>query len=188
MFSKINKNDLGIWTQFKNGDNKAFELIYNENVIHLYHYGQKFTKDIIIIEDSIQDLFAEIYKNRKNLGETDNILFYLILSFKRKLIRNLKKEKHYIPNENFDSMHFEFTWPEENRIIQNETVIQQSKLLIKAQNHLSSRQKEAIYLRFSKELDYTKIAELMDISIEACRNLISSAIKEMKTALHQPLK
>lgn len=184
----INKNDIKIWTQFKNGDNKAFELIYNENAKQLYHYGQKFTKNNILIEDSVQDLFAELYKNRKTIGETDNILFYLLLSFKRKLTRNLKKEKHFGTSENFESMIFEFTWPEENRIIQSETIIQQSELLIKAQNHLSPRQKEAIYLRFSKELDYAKMAELMDISVEACRNLISSAIKEMKTALHQPLK
>ena len=53
-------------------------------------------------------------------------------------------------------------------------------MLLRALNELTPRQKEAIYLRFTKELDYNATADIMDISVEACRNLISKAISTLK--------
>ncbi len=50
-----------IWDKFKSGDQKAFEIIYNEYVDVLYAYGSKMTSDKSLVEDSIQDLFIDIY-------------------------------------------------------------------------------------------------------------------------------
>jgi RNA polymerase sigma factor (sigma-70 family) len=57
-------------------------------------------------------------------------------------------------------------------------------LLQKALAGLSPRQKEAVYLKITEELDYLQIAEMMDISVVSCRNLIAKAIKSLKEALH----
>ena len=71
-------------------------------------------------------------------------------------------------------------WSVEQEIILREISEQKSKMLLLALNELTPRQKEAIYLRFTKELDYTPIAGIMDISVEACRNLISKAISILR--------
>jgi len=153
---------------------------YSEHAEKLYRYGLKFTSEIPFVEDALQDLFAELIKNRRRIGNTDNILFYLLKSFKRKLLRKIQTEKRFVSDEELQEYHFEVTWSIEHELILEEVSDQKSKMLLKALNELTPRQKEAIYLRFTKELDYNEVAGLMDISVEACRNLISKAISTLK--------
>ena len=84
-----------------------------------------------------------------------------------------------------DEYPFEVVWSVEQELIVEEESKQRSSLLLKALSELTPRQKEAVYLRFTKELDYAVIAEIMDISIEACRNLISKAISNMKKQIDE---
>jgi RNA polymerase sigma factor (sigma-70 family) len=146
----------------------------------LYRYGLKFTSEITVIEDALQDLFAELVKTRRTIGNTDNILYYLLKSFKRKLLRKLQTEKRYERSETSNEYQFDVTWSIEHEMILEEISDHKSKILLMALNELTPRQKEAIYLRFTKELDYKEVAGLMDISVEACRNLISKAITTLK--------
>jgi RNA polymerase sigma factor (sigma-70 family) len=172
--------DTQIWKLFKEGDNQVFSFIYSENSEKLYRYGLKFTSDNALVEDAMQDLFAELIKKRKHLGNTDNILFYLLKSFKRKLLRKIRSENRYDRKDEIDEYNFEVCWSVEQDLILGEDSEQKSKMLLQALNQLTPRQKEAIYLRFTKELDYKEVAGLMDISVEACRNLISRAISTLK--------
>jgi RNA polymerase sigma factor (sigma-70 family) len=173
-------NDTKIWSAFKKGDDRALSFIYSENSEKLYLYGLKFTSDYTLVEDSIQEFFTELIKNRRNLGNTDNILYYLLKSFKRKLFRNLQNKKRFDQSEDYEGDKFEVVWSIEHDLILQEISEQKSKMLLKALKELTPRQKEAIYLRFTNELDYNDIAGLMDISVEACRNLISKAISSLK--------
>ena len=128
----------------------------------------------------MQDLFAELVKNRKRLGDTDNILFYLLKAFKRKLLRKIQYEKRFLLHPELEKYKFEITWSVEHDLIIEEVSDEKTQLLLKALNKLTPRQKEVIYLRFSKELDYKSVADIMNISIEGCRNLISKAIRVLK--------
>jgi len=175
--------DKEIWAKFKNGDNEALSLIYAENSKKLYLYGLKLTANHSIIEDSIQDLFCDLVRNRRKLGDTNSIQFYLIKSFKRKLQRQLQKEKRYNLKDNDEEYVFEITYSIEHDIILEEKSNQKVKSLHKALNVLTPRQKEAVYLKFTEGLEYEEISEMMDMSIESCRNLIYRAIKSLKDSL-----
>jgi RNA polymerase sigma factor (sigma-70 family) len=172
--------DTEIWTSFKKGEEWAISFIYTEHAEKLYRYGLKFTPEIPVIEDALQDLFAELIKNRRRIGPTDNILFYLLKSYKRKLLRKMQTEQRFVSDEELQEYQFDVTWSVEHELILEEVSEQKSKMLLKALNELTPRQKEAIYLRFTRELDYKEVAGLMDISVEACRNLISKAISILK--------
>lgn len=176
--------DAELWASFRNGDNHALSLIFSENAKKLYLYGLKLTSNHSVIEDSIQDIFSDLVRNRKNLGDTNNIQFYLIKSFKRRLLRQLQKEKRYNLNEHEQEHHFEITYSIEHEIILEENANQKVKSLHQAIDVLTSRQKEAIYLRFTEGLDYEEISELMNMSIESSRNLIYRTIKSLRDSLH----
>lgn len=175
-----NLTDTEIWASFKKGEEWAVCFVYTQYAEKLYRYGLKITSNITVIEDSLHDLFVGLIKNRKNLGHTDNILFYLLKSYKRELIRKLKIEKRFVSDEASHEYQFDVTWSIEHEIILDEIDEQKSKMMLKALNELTPRQKEAIYLRFTQELSYKDIAGIMDISVEACRNLISKAISRLK--------
>lgn len=175
--------DVEIWARFKDGDNRALTTIYSENAPKLYRYGLKLTTNHSAVEDGIQDLFSDLIKNRKNLGDTDNIQFYLIKSFKRRLHRQLQKEKRYEVQNDNEGLVFEITYSIEQTIILEESSNQKLFFLRKALNDLTPRQKEAIYLKFTEGLEYGEIAEIMEIGIEGCRNLIYRSIKSLKDAI-----
>jgi len=172
----IGYKDADIWKHFKDGEEWALVFIYSEYAEKLYRYGLKFTSEITYIEDSLQDLFAELIKKRKRLGKTDNIFFYLMKSYKRMLLRKIQTEKKFVSKDFFEKYPFDFTCSIEQKYIMNENSAHKTKILFKALNDLTPRQKEAIYLRYTKEMNYVEIADLMDISLEACRNLISKAV------------
>jgi len=176
-------SDSEIWGRFKAGDSDALNLIYADYSKKLYLFGLKLTPNHTIVEDSIQDLFSDLVRNRRKLGDTDNILFYLLKSFKRRLVRQLQKEKRYNFKNMSEDFVFNITYSIEHEIIQKENTIFKLQSLHQAINQLTPRQKEAVYLRFTEELEYKEMAEIMEMSIEACRNLICKAIKSLKDAL-----
>ena len=79
-----------------------------------------------------------------------------------------------------DVLNFSITTTVLDQIIEEEdrTIIQQQidDLLLK----LTSRQKEATYLRFIQELEYEEIAEIMDITPHAAGKLISRSMKRLR--------
>ena len=172
--------DKDVWSLFRKGEPGAFSFIYSTYSPALYRYGLKITTHKALVEDALQDIFTELFKNRKKLGPTDNILFYLLKSYKRKLLRRIEAESRYSMQEDQDEYRFEVTWSVEHDLILEEITQRKRELLKEALEKLSPRQREAIYLRFSKELDYASVAGIMNISVEACRNLISKAIRMMK--------
>jgi RNA polymerase sigma factor (sigma-70 family) len=176
-------NDATIWNRFKAGDDSALNLIYAENSKKLYLYGLKLTPNQTVIEDAIQDLFSDLVRNRRSLGDTDNVQFYLLKSFKRRLVRQLQKEKRYKLKDSPEDFVFDITYSIEHEIILKEKAQWKLQSLQKALLELPPRQKEAVYLKFTEELDYKEIAEIMDMGIESCRNLICKAIKSLKDSI-----
>ena len=185
MLEPLKNADTEIWAKFKNGDDEALSLIYARISKRLYLYGLKITSNQSIIEDSIQDLFCDLINNRRNLGDVDNIHFYLIKSFKRKMQRLLQREMKYNWKENEEEYVFEITYSIEHDIIRDESSDQKIISLQKAIQLLTPRQKEAVYLKFTEDLKYEEIAEMMNMSIESCRNLIYKSIKSLKDSLHR---
>ena len=175
--------DIEIWASFKKGNDVAFAHIYSTYAKRLFHYGLKFTSDHLLVEDAIHDLFTLLIKKRRRLGDTNNILFYLLKALKRILLRKLEKEKRLLYSEETPNYKFDISWSVEQQIIIEETIQYKNAILLKALNSLTPRQKEAVYLRFTKELDYQSVAEIMGVSVEACRNLISKAISVLKQNL-----
>jgi len=180
----LKENDARTWRLFKQGDDDAFSAIYNNYSKRLYYYGLKFSQNRTLIEDTLQDLFYELIRNRKSIGFTDNIFLYLVTSFRRKLFRKLKNESRYdLKNEN-EEYGFEVMYSIEHELILEEHSNRKKMLFAKALHQLSPRQKEAIYLRFTNGLEYEEISGIMEMSLEACRNLIYRAIRALKENLH----
>ncbi len=177
--------DLQLWSKFKNGDDETLAFIYSANSRRLYWYGLSFTSNYLLVEDAIQDLFSELILSRKRLSETSNIQFYLLKSFKRILQRRISQEKKFQLCDTEKKYDFEVIHSIEYFIIHEEDSCQQLKSLHEAIRSLTSRQREAIYLKFSEGLGYEETAEIMDMTVESCRNLICKAIKFLKNSLTQ---
>lgn len=180
--------DNEIWNEFKNGNEGAFNYIYETYFQNLYQYGQQFTKDLDLIKDLMQDLLIDIRENRKNLGNAPSIKFYLFKAFRRKIFRYQKQNKIVYSDIIESYNNFQIEKSHEIMLIQNQFHDQWKITLEKAFTKLSKRQKEAIYYYFYQSMGYEEVASIMGLkNIKSARNLIYKSIDALKSQIY-PIK
>ena len=176
------KPDKKIWDDFRKGENYALSHIYFQHVQMLYRYGKKFSQDDELIKDTIQDLFFDLIRTRKNLGETDNIDFYLMASFRRKLAKSVNK-KITLEYSGDRELTAEIVYSAEHELIGREELSQREKAVKKALAGLSPKQREILYYKFTCNFDYDQICEIMKLQYDSARKQVSRALKAMKEIL-----
>jgi len=170
--------DKEIWRNLKNGKHDALEHIYSLYFAELYNYGSRLTKDVNTVEDSIQEMFVELWNKREGLSDTDNIKPYLYVALKRRIFQSVKRIRK-ITDVALEEKHFEVELSiDEILMVKESDDIQKSKLEA-AFMELSSRQKEILYLKYYSEMDYDEISELMDLNYQSARNLVSRALSKL---------
>ncbi len=180
---KNNSNDTFLWTAFKKGDKKAFQVIYQTYVPALLNYGSKITTDASLVEDCIQDLFIELWKSSQRLNDTSSIKFYLFKALRNKINRNQSPKNGFtmLPLEGF--MTLLKTSAEEEKIIQRETKVFQLQYLNEALDLLPARQREAISLRYYHNFSNEEITQIMGINYNSVCKFIHAALKNLKENL-----
>ena len=172
--------DKFLWNALKEGDLNAFSVLFESYYPQLHSYGLKISKSSVVTEDTLQDFFLYVYEHRENLSDLDTIAPYLFTSYKRFLLKVMKKNekmKHTdFSNENFVDIQF----TAEEVITNQETVIFKNKNLALLLNKLPKRQKEAIYLKYYSGLKAAEISDVMDINYQSVVNILHKAIKSLK--------
>lgn len=172
-----------LWKRFINGDKEALSLIFRTYFDDLFSYGLKLTPNREIVEDSMQDLFYKLWKNRNNLDQKNNIKAYLFKALRHHILDNLCWKNRF---ENISDLHdelFEIQFSHEDFLISEQLNQETRDKLIEALNNLTKSQREAIYLRYFKNYDFQVIAEIMSINVQSVRNAIHRgliALREIK--------
>lgn len=172
-----------LWTNFKQGEESAFALIFRTYYESMFNYGKKFHKDNELIEDCIQELFLEIWKNRANLADIDNIKPYLLTAIRRKIIKQLDKNlkiKKLFSNNNDKEYKFEITFSYETELINAQSDQEKIQQLQEKLDKLPPRQKEILYLLFYQDMSYEEVSQIMGINYQSARNLVHRAIKILR--------
>ena len=173
-------DDLGLWQSFKKGNIAAFNLIYKRNYRSLYNYGYSIFPDKEFVKDNLQELLFEIWRDKKNLGDVKSIKVYLIISFRRKLLYNLNKNRKQIRKNEEMINENNYSESHEDIMIQRQQEKMQSDYVDQLLAELPSRQKEAIHLRYFQELPYEEIMSIMQLKYQTVRDLIYKAIKTLR--------
>src|SRR5690606_23914620 len=101
------------WKEFRNGSELAFTAIYKRYATDLYHYGERLTSNKEIIEDSLHDLFVELWRQRARYKPVRHLKFYLLKSFRHRLLKNLRRNKRIgDTHEAVVSLSVEIDWPD----------------------------------------------------------------------------
>lgn len=178
------KEDKYIWEEFKNGEEHALSYIYYQNIDFLAFFGRRFTKDENLVLDCIQDLFYELIRKKRNLGETDNIRLYLLKSLRRRLVREIqKKQRHEVQISEFEVFPNVIFSIEED-LIEEEEKSQKTTILKRAMGELNDKQREILYYRFNCGFNYKQISEIMSITNDSARQIVSRAVASLKNYLN----
>lgn len=174
--------DSQLWESFKKGDQATFSLIYEQYIDELLTYGYRITNNRQLIKDSIQDLFLSLWNSRERLSETDSIRFYLFRSLRNRILRNIEKHKEVsIPDTTFYHNLAELSF--EDSLIETEQESETNTSLRNAIEKLSKRQQEVIQLRYYHNFSLVQICDIMNISNQSVRNLLSKSIIQLREYL-----
>lgn len=173
------------WENIKNGSREDYSEAYIFYYKKLYNYGRKFTDDIEMIEDSINEIFISIWTNRQNLHHIHSLQSYVFLSFRNNVFKKIKSARRISFSEAGQETEIQFSV--DSIIIKNETDAALRLQLDKALQQLTPRQREAVFLRFYEGLSYAEIAGIMDISVKATYKLMARALGDLKDILSIPM-
>lgn len=168
------------WSALKAGEEAALAHIYTQYIDDLLSYGQRFSVDTALVEDCIQDLFIQLWKQRAGLGATSSIRAYLFVALRRRIIRTTQQRIKHSSNLQPEDYPFKAELAVEELMIAQEDSREQSRQLATAFAQLSKRQQEVLYLRFYQGMEYEEIGEVMDIGYQSIRNLVSAATSKLR--------
>jgi len=174
--------DQKVWKAFQNGDREAFGILYHRYFSFLIQCSQRISNDHELAKDCIHDLFVEMWNKKINLGMPRSVRAYFYISIQRKIIRQIRRTRSRSFHDHLEYLTgIEETDPSiEKKIMAEQQWSRQQHDVSKVLNHLSKRQKEAVYLKYFANLSYSEIARRMSISTDSIYNLVSGAIVTMQ--------
>lgn len=145
-----------------------------------------FHSDKSLIKECIQDLFVKLWNNRLHLLKVDQIRYYLFRSLRNTILTKLSAHaRHTFYELDEERYTFEISYPQEHELIASEDQIESYRQFRAAMDKLTSRQREIIYLRYIKGLEYEEVAAIMDITVKAAYKLVARSLGTLKQNLPQ---
>ena len=180
-----NVSEAQVWLEFLHGSDLALGTIYRAYANKLYAYGKQFTKNESLVLDAVQDVFLTLIKNREKLGVAVSVKFYLFASFRRRLLRQLRRNKLFVFNDDLsDGENFNIAVNAAHLSVNTQLDEYQKKIIEDSCNKLPAKQREAIMLHYFEELSYKEIATIMQLShIKSARNIIYKALDSLARIL-----
>ncbi|MCU0355015.1 MAG: sigma-70 family RNA polymerase sigma factor [Cytophagales bacterium] len=175
--------DTRLWQLFREGDRTAFTSLYNAYVQALYNYGRRFTTDTALIEDCIQDLFIDLWRKKDQLADADTPRYYLLKSLRNRLLRRLNQRQRFASSGLTDEYDFQVEVSYELTLVNEQWAADQQRLVNRALQSLSKRQREVIYLKFYENFSYEDIARIMSLEVASAYNLVSKALDSVRRHL-----
>lgn len=170
-----------LWERVAAGDKEAYADLFRDFYKRLYNYGKKFTADESLVEDAAQETLLIIWQKRKSIPTITYPETYSYSIFRNTLFNRLKTQQRY-GDEATVAEEPEFGI--DHIIINRETETLTAEKIKKALASLTSRQREAIFLRFYEGLPYEEVANTLGITTKATYKIVARALDELRQQLN----
>ncbi|MDL2319597.1 sigma-70 family RNA polymerase sigma factor [Alistipes sp. OttesenSCG-928-B03] len=170
-------NDV-LFDLFSRGDEEAFAEVYRSYYNDMFSYGLSLGLNRDLLRDVIHDIFYKIYLDRGKFTSTRHLKFYMLKSVRNAIYDVAKRVK----NSELSDEHMSFSLKVDvlDDIIGEEDREQVRLTVERLLGVLTDRQREAIFLRYMKGLEYDEIGEMLGLSPHAVRKLVSRAMGKLK--------
>lgn len=175
------KLDSDWWNNLKNDDPQALGYLYDAYVDKLFLSAMYITTDRELSKDAIQEVFIEIWKYRKSLGQITNSRAYLTKVLGSILFKKLRKPRLITVDEISETVSNDINV--EERIISLDNDLENHHRLNAAISKLSKRQKLILELSFYQSLTYEQIAAKLDLNYQSVNNLAFRTFRRLREAM-----
>ncbi|KLT70391.1 MULTISPECIES: RNA polymerase sigma factor [unclassified Flavobacterium] len=167
-------DDITLWTNLKEGDEKSFSLLFERYYRDLVNYGNSLSPFAEKVQDCIQDVFTDVWVYRNSLQSSVVVKAYLLSSVRKRIARLHERDHIFRKAASTDSVAFLLKFSVEHELIDDDDDTTRAKVthLNELLNNLPVRQKEALYLRYHQGLTVEQIAEMLDVNYQSASNLL----------------
>ena len=164
---------------------KIFEQVYYDHVTALFQYGSQFRAEQSLIEDCVQELFADLWEKNHKLDTIKSKRSYLLGALRRKLLRKI-----YTSREQLLGSEDLFILADRRTVVDVSDHCEQfskeaTEQLAATLQKLTYKQQEVIYLRFYNQLSFQEIAEIMSVQTRTVYKLCRRAITTLNVHLSE---
>lgn len=160
----------------KQGNENAFELIFQEYATPLYFIALSYCSNKQIAEDAIQESFIYIWNNREKINPAIDIKFLLIKITKNYIFNYYRHKKVQIKHE--EQIIHELNYNSSNEEIIDETVLNHIKETI---NRFPDSCRKIFIMTIIEGLSYAETAKKLNISINTVKTQIKIGYKKLKS-------
>ena len=180
-----NNNDELLVILINKGYENAFEFVFKKYYAVLCNYSKHFIKNKDVVEQIVQDVFINIWENKKKFSPKGNLKSYLFRSVKNRTINYLKHEA--VKNKSNEDLKLIYYSTEENieKQFEKEELL---KLIDEGINLLPEKCKEVFLLVKFSGLSYKETAEVLSISPKTVENQMGKALKSLREFLIPTIK
>lgn len=174
----------GVWNRLRAGDHSALEYLYHTYGKDLFNFGMKLYGRNEWVQDTLQELFIDLWKQHQKLSAVTKIKTYLFKAFRYKLQRQYGKEKRWIYQVDFEKLsEMDVELPLENKLITAQLTKEQQYKIASAITKLPPRQREVLHLLFDEDLSYEEISQVMEINVRSVYTVAWKGIKSLRKAI-----
>ncbi len=171
-----------LWTAIRQGDEKAFELLYNNTILPLTNQAYNILKDRELVKDLLQDVFVSLYTRRHELPADLNIVGYLTNAVKYKVSTHLRdqlsRNTHHVAILQLEQQEaFSQTSPYEQRELKNR--------IRESIDTLPEKCRQAFMLNHYGSMSYKDVAQEMGISVKTVEKHIGKALQVLRRELNE---
>jgi RNA polymerase sigma-70 factor (ECF subfamily) len=171
------QSDIDLWNAFTRGEVSAYETLFRRYYPLLFQFGMKIIPDTVVVEESIQELFIELWQKKTETPQV-SVKAYLLKATRYKIYKHFRMRR---PMDEFTEERSDaFDLPHEQTMIRQEEDDSRLDMMRSALDKLPARQKEVIYLKIYKGLSYEEVSEVMKINYQVVRNLLCQALKSFR--------
>lgn len=172
--------DIDLNSRLRNGDNKAFELIYNRYSRELYYFINKYISDRERCDDIIHDSFLNLWNARERIRDSHPVQNYLFRITRNLVFKELRKQintSQIFKNENSNE---ELEIHGENCVENSLADKEYSYIYNLAIDTLPPQRKRIFRMSREEGLNYKEIAGNLEISTQTVKEHMSLAMKSIK--------
>lgn len=183
--------DSAVLQQIREGNTAAFRQVYEEYSAPLLRYAQSIVKDPDLAEDIIHDVFVSLWERSATLNAETVLAAYLYRAVRNRSINSIQRQSmidrkvQHFQSHATQPLSPAFIHGGSNPSLPDAAIEQReySRFLIDAIHALPERRRIAMILRVVYEMDYSHIADAMEISESSVRALITRAREDLKEIL-----
>lgn len=178
---KIRGDEIELIKRIRNGDKTAFESIYIKYHVLLFDFIMSRLHSAEVSEDIIQNIFLNVWQNRRSLNHEGNLRAYLYQCARNAIsnyIRHRDIKHRYLKEQELSENN---SPTPEKELIYTEL----KKYFTKAVNELPAKRREIFLYAFVDGLSRKDIADRLGISIKTVEDHLWKAMKFIRRSIKE---